>query len=95
MTSTTQWKGLCDGQGSGFLVDFFAKNLHFGISLVVQQLRLQAPSAGGGGSVPGGGTKIPMVQPKMKKKKKRMNVHLVPFRQQATESAKVKLHPKL
>ena len=70
MTSTTQWKGLCGGEGSGFLVDFFTKNLHLGISLVVQQLRLQAPIAQDGGSVPGGGTKIPMVQPKMKKKKK-------------------------
>ena len=69
MISTTQWKGLSDGKGSGFLVDFFAKNLHFGISLVVQQLRLQVPSAGDGDSVHGEGTKIPMVQPKVKKKK--------------------------
>ena len=92
MTSTAQWKGLSHGKGS----DFFAKNLHFGISLVVQQLRLQVPNAGDGGSVHGGGTKIPMVQPKVKeKKKKRMTLHLVPFCQQATESTKVKLHPKL
>ena len=70
MTSTAQWKGLSHGKGSGFLDDFFAKNLHFGISLAVQQLRLQVPSAGDGGSVHGGGTKIPMVQPKVKKKKK-------------------------
>lgn len=94
MTSTAQWKGLSHGKGSGFLDDFFAKNLHFGISLAVQQLRLQVPSAGDGGSVHGGGTKIPMVQPKVKKKK-RMTLHLVPFCQQATESAKVKLYPKL
>ena len=44
MTSTAQWKGLSHGKGS----DFFAKNLHFGISLVVQQLRLQVPNAGDG-----------------------------------------------
>ena len=67
MTSTAQWKGLSHGKGS----DFFAKNLHFGISLVVQQLRLQVPNAGDGGSVHGGGTKIPMVQPKVKEKKKK------------------------
>ena len=67
MTSTAQWKGLSHGKGS----DFFAKNLHFGISLVVQQLRFQVPNAGDGGSVHGGGTKIPMVQPKVKEKKKK------------------------
>ena len=42
------------------------KNNHKGISLVVQWLRLHAPSAGGPGSIPGQGTRFRM--PQLKKK---------------------------
>ena len=35
------------------------KNIHRGTSLVVRWLELCAPNAGGAGSIPGRGTKIP------------------------------------
>ena len=48
-----------------------------GTSLVVQWLRLHASTAGGGGSIPGQGTKIPhALGHGQKKKKKRREVYL-------------------
>ena len=46
------------------------KNIQAGTSLVVQWVRLCAPTAGGTGSVPGGGTKIPHVTQLGQKKKR-------------------------
>ena len=48
-----------------------------GTSLVVQWLRLRASTAGGVGSIPGQGTKIPAsVWPGEKKKKEEHNVEI-------------------
>ena len=57
---------------SGYLGIFCVKYQWRGTSLVVQWLRLCAPNAGGTGSIPGQGTKIPHAtrhSPKEKKKK--------------------------
>ena len=62
---------------------FFLRNLNnvgkMGNSLVVQWSGLLTSSAGGMGSIPGGGTKIPhaMVQPKKKKCGESVSVKII------------------
>ena len=53
----------------------YMKEMPFGTSLVVQQLRLHISKAGGAGSIPGQGTKISHAMQQKKKKKKKNDLY--------------------
>ena len=57
----------------------YIKEMPFGTSLVVQQLRLHISNAGGAGSIPGQGTKISHAMQLKKKKRLLWDIRYVTF----------------